>query len=121
MSFSDPNVLAATLRGHTDSVWCLAYNAAKQRLLTSSSDGTVKLWSPTAASTATEPLVKTFDPTEANGTPTSVDWIRDDPTHMVTAYANAKCIIHDVETGSPLVTLETTTVSYRRLLYLKER
>ena len=63
--FSDPNVLAATLTGHTDAVWSLSYLGGNhQQLLSASADGTVKLWSPISKSTSTnvgpQQLVKTF-------------------------------------------------------------
>ena len=61
----DPNVLAATLMGHTDAVWSLSYLGGNhQQLLSASADGTVKLWSPITKSTSNsvgpQQLVKTF-------------------------------------------------------------
>jgi len=100
----DSNVLAATLRGHTDAVWCLSYNTSRQHLLSASSDGQVKLWSPTSK---TQPLIRSFEH-DSSALPTSVDWVRDDLTHMVTAYSNADCVIYDIETGNPIIKLETT-------------
>lgn len=44
--FLDPNVLAGSLMGHTDAVWGLAYSGIKNRLLSCSADGTIKLWNP---------------------------------------------------------------------------
>ena len=41
---ADAGVLAATLTGHTDAIWGLAFHGPRQQLLSSSSDGTVKLW-----------------------------------------------------------------------------
>lgn len=101
----DSNVLAATLRGHSDAVWCLSYNSTRQHLLSASSDGTVKLWSPTSK---TQPLIRSFEnETSTTTLPTSVDWVRDDLTHMVAAYSNADCIIYDIETGKPIIKLDT--------------
>ena len=98
--------MAATLRGHTDAVWCLSYNTSRQHLLSASSDGQVKLWSPTSK---TQPLIRSFEH-DSSALPTSVDWVRDDLTHMVTAYSNADCVIYDIETGNPIIKLETTQV-----------
>lgn len=42
----EPDVLNVTLQSHTDAVWGLSELQAQQQLLSSSSDGTVKLWSP---------------------------------------------------------------------------
>ena len=70
--FSDPNVLAATLTGHTDAVWSLAYLGGNhQQLLSASADGTVKLWSPITKSSAStvgpQQLVKTFGYSPSSG------------------------------------------------------
>jgi len=97
----DPSVLAATLRGHTDAVWSLAYNTSRQQLLSASSDGTVKLWSPVSK---TQSLLRSF---ENEAMPTSVDWVKDDLSHMVAAYTNADCVIYDIETGNPVIKLDT--------------
>jgi len=98
----DPSVLAATLRGHTDAVWSLAYNTSRQQLLSASSDGTVKLWSPV---NKTQSLLRSFEREAAM--PTSVDWVKDDQSHMVAAYTNADCVIYDIETGNPVIKLDT--------------
>ena len=103
--FLDPQVLAATLRGHTDAVWSLAYNTSRQQLLSASSDGTVKLWSP---SSKTQPLLRSFE--REGAMPTSVDWVKDDHSHMVAAYNNADCVIYDIETGNPVIKLDTMQV-----------
>lgn len=42
----EPDVLSATLHGHTDAVWGLAELQSQQQLLSCSADGTVKLWAP---------------------------------------------------------------------------
>ena len=104
--FADPSVLAATLRGHTDAVWSLAYNTSRQQLLSASSDGTVKLWSPVSK---TQSLLRSFEKEAAM--PTSVDWVKDDLSHMVAAYTNADCVIYDIETGNPVIKLDTMSVS----------
>jgi striatin 1/3/4 len=45
-----------------------------------------------------------------DGAPTSVDFIRDEPNRMVAAYNSAHCIVYDLESGKPVVRLETTQV-----------
>lgn len=54
--FSDPSVLAAVLTGHTGAIWGLSVHSSSQRLLSCSTDGTVRLWDPYSK----EPLLKTF-------------------------------------------------------------
>jgi WD40 repeat protein len=162
----DPNVLAATLTGHTDAVWSLSYLGGNhQQLLSASADGTVKLWSPISKSATSnvgpQQLVKTFGYSSISGksfllfiryhdylnetllpqkkqyykkpihnlnytvgtadegsgnnnsyniVPTAVDWVYEDPAHMVTGYSNAACIIYDIETGKSVVRMDTMQV-----------
>ena len=54
--FADPSVLSDTLVAHTDAVWGLSIHSSKMQLLSCSSDGTVRLWSPGSKS----PLLNTF-------------------------------------------------------------
>ena len=42
-----------------------------------------------------------------DGTPTSVDFVRDDPNKMVTSYTSAACLIYDLETGVAVTRLDT--------------
>ena len=42
--------------------------------------------------------------------PTSVEWVKEDLTHMVAAYTNADCVIYDIETGNPVIKLDTAQV-----------
>ena len=55
-NFTDPSVLSDTLVAHTDAVWGLSIHSSKMQLLSCSSDGTVRLWSPGSKS----PLLNTF-------------------------------------------------------------
>ena len=79
--------------------------------MSASSDGTVKLWSPV---NKTQSLLRSFEREAAM--PTSVDWVKDDQSHMVAAYTNADCVIYDIETGNPVIKLDTMSVS--TLMYM---
>lgn len=94
----DENVLRCTLSGHTDAVWGLSVNHTKGHLVSCSADSTVKLWSPRT-------LLNTYA-SEAEGTPSSVDFVRDEPDRIVVAYNSGHCIIYDTETGKPVIKLE---------------
>ncbi len=54
-SFQDSNVLCKVLEGHTDAVWQLVLSG--QKLLSCSSDGSIRLWDPNL----THPLQSTFN------------------------------------------------------------
>ncbi|XP_029830444.4 striatin-3 isoform X2 [Ixodes scapularis] len=100
----EPSVLSATLWGHTDAVWSLSMHAAKLQLLSCSGDGTVRLWSPHSK----VPLLHTYTaPETGDGIPTSVDFVRSDPGQMAVAYTTSRCVIVDLETGKPVIRLDS--------------
>ncbi|XP_071159598.1 striatin-3-like isoform X7 [Mytilus edulis] len=99
----DPSVLQETLVGHTDAVWGLSIHSSKTQLLSNSSDGTVKLWSPGAKS----PLLNSFTADTDDGVPTSVDFVRCDPSQMVASYTSSNTYIYDLETAKQILCLET--------------
>ncbi|XP_075153716.1 connector of kinase to AP-1 isoform X3 [Haematobia irritans] len=96
----DPSVHSGTLKGHTDAVWGLA--TMHSNIVSCSADGTVKLWSPYSK----EPLLRTYTASEVEGTPSSVDFVRNEVDHIVVAYNSAHCIIYDTETGKQIIKLE---------------
>lgn len=98
----DPSVLSNSLVGHTDAIWGLSLHSQKLHLLSCSADGSVRLWNPQSKT----PLLSVFT-SDADGIPTSVDFIRDDPNRMVTSYNSAAGIIYDVETGQQVMRLDT--------------
>ncbi|XP_066244844.1 striatin-3 [Euwallacea similis] len=100
----EPDVLNTTLHGHSDAVWGLAVLHSKQQLVSSSADGTVKLWSPHNKIQ----LLNTFS-SESDGVPSSVDFVRDDPSRIVASFSSSHSVIFDVETGKQLLRLESTS------------
>jgi striatin 1/3/4 len=97
----DPGILSKTMSDHTDAVWGLSLHGQKTQLLSCSADGTVKLWDPSSKT----PLLESFS-SEQDGIPTAVDFVRDEPSHMVVAY-NAQCVIYDMETKKQMVRFES--------------
>ncbi|XP_069008936.1 striatin-3 isoform X1 [Embiotoca jacksoni] len=98
----DPSVLAGSWTGHTDAVWGLAYSGIKNRLLSCSADGTVKLWNPTEKN----PCISTFNTNKENGVPTSVDFNGCDPAHMVASFNGGDVVVYDLETSQPALVLK---------------
>lgn len=99
----EPSVLSASLEGHTDAIWGLAVHNQRLQLLSASTDGTVKLWSPQTK----VPLLNSFT-TEQDAVPTSVDFVRDETNRIISAYNNGYCIIYDSERATPVVKFEAT-------------
>ena len=44
---------------------------------------------------------------EGYGVPTSIDFIRTETSQMVASYSSAQCVIYDLETAAPVVTLDS--------------
>ncbi|XP_075883965.1 striatin-3 [Nelusetta ayraudi] len=98
----DPSVLAGSWTGHADAVWGLAYSGIKNRLLSCSADGTVKLWNPTEKN----PCISTFNTNMEHGVPTSVDFNGCDPAHMVASFHSGDVVIYDLETSQNALVLK---------------
>uniref|UniRef100_A0A674A4E6 Striatin-3 n=1 Tax=Salmo trutta TaxID=8032 RepID=A0A674A4E6_SALTR len=95
----EPSVLAGTWLGHTDAVWGLAYSGIKNRLLSCSADGTVKLWNPQEKN----PCISTYNAEKEHGIPTAVDFNGCDPAHMVASFNTGNAVIYDLETSQAAV------------------
>ncbi|CAF2996072.1 unnamed protein product [Rotaria socialis] len=104
----DSNVLCKVLEGHTDAVWQLAISG--QKLLSCSSDGSVRLWD----SNLSQSLQSTFT---NDGIPLSIDWIMQDTNQFVATYDSLKTMIFDAETGKVVTQLandnSTADANYR--------
>jgi len=106
----DPTVLTATLSGHRDAVWGLSHHAGRGQLLSCSSDGTVKLWSP---GNKTQPLLSTFG-SPGGAVPASVDWVRDDSSKLVAGYTSGACNLFDIESGKIVIKMDASAVREAR-------
>ncbi|XP_072320351.1 striatin-3 isoform X2 [Eucyclogobius newberryi] len=98
----DASVLAGSWSGHSDAVWGLAFSGIKNRLLSCSADGTVKLWNPQER----QPCVCTFNSDGEHGTPTSVDFNGTDPAHMVASFSSGDVVLYDLETSQSALVLK---------------
>ncbi|XP_068456202.1 striatin-3 isoform X2 [Clinocottus analis] len=98
----EPSVLAGSWSGHTDAVWGLAYSGIKNRLLSCSADGTVKLWNPAEKN----PCISTFNASNEHGVPTSVDFNGCDPAHMVASFNTGDVVVYDLETSQNALVLK---------------
>ncbi|CAF0807079.1 unnamed protein product [Rotaria sordida] len=86
----DSNVLCKVLEGHTDAIWQLVISG--QKLLSCSSDGSIRLWDPNLI----QPLQSIF---HNDGIPISIDWLMQDTNQFVATYDSLKTILYDTETG----------------------
>lgn len=99
----DTDVLAQTLSDHTDAVWGLAFHTQKTRLLSCSTDGTAKLWSPGSKA----PLLNSYSFDSSLGLPSSIDFVHEDCSQMVVAYTSGRAAIYDLETSKLVLELES--------------
>ncbi|XP_061898415.1 striatin-3-like [Entelurus aequoreus] len=98
----DAGALADSWAGHADAVWGLAYSGIKNRLLSCSADGTVKLWNPQEKN----PCISTFNASREHGIPTSVDFNGCDPAHMVASFDGGDVVVYDLETSQHALVLK---------------
>ncbi|XP_071541648.1 striatin-3 isoform X1 [Panulirus ornatus] len=99
---ADPSVVGGSLSGHTDAVWGLTFHPQRQHLLSCAADSTVRLWSADARS----PLLYTYA-VEKDGIPTSVDFVYESSNQFVCSFNTANCVVFDLETGKPIMRLDT--------------
>lgn len=98
----DASVLQARLESHADAVWDLSAHSTLPHILSCSADGSVKLWAPHSS----KALLSDFVLDANTGIPTSVDFIRSEPNHMVAAYNNKTACIFDMESAKPILKFE---------------
>nr|CAI5854598.1 unnamed protein product [Callosobruchus analis] len=89
----EPDVLAGTLHGHSNAVWGLAVRGGAA---SAGGDGQARL---------NQLQLNTYV-SEQDGIPTSIDFVYDEPNHIVASYTSAHCVIFDLETGKPVVRLD---------------
>ncbi|KAK6759048.1 hypothetical protein RB195_016333 [Necator americanus] len=99
----DPKVLSERLRGHKDSIWSIAYHSSDNRLVSASSDGTIKLWEP---GNFGEPLLRTLEAPVVGLIPTSVDFVSTEPSQLLAAYTSSTANIIDIETGTTILSFD---------------
>ncbi|XP_067830940.1 striatin-3-like [Heptranchias perlo] len=100
----DDTILSRTLNGHTNTVWGLAFSIPKNRLISCSADGTVRLWD----ATANPACVSTYNRDKENGIPTSVAFVSD-PNHAVASFTSGEVVIYDLQTSQSVMTLDSKT------------
>ncbi|XP_077477401.1 striatin-3 [Stigmatopora argus] len=105
----DASALAGTWTGHTDAVWSLAYSAVKDRLLSCSADGTVKLWNPQEEN----PCISTFNADGEHGVPTSVDFNGCEPAQAVASFHDGDVALYDLETSQSTLVMKAQSEGSR--------
>ncbi|KAG8444228.1 hypothetical protein GDO86_009423 [Hymenochirus boettgeri] len=99
----DPTVLRGAYGGHTDAVWGLVYSTVHHRLLSASSDGTIRVWNAAEVS----PALSIFNENQEFGIPSSVDLVSSDPAHIVASFNSGHTSIFNMETHQNVLTLES--------------
>ncbi|VDL71137.1 unnamed protein product [Nippostrongylus brasiliensis] len=110
----DPKVLSERLRGHKDAIWSIAYHSSDNRLVSASSDGTVRLWEP---GNFGEPLLRSIDAPSSGLVPTSVDFVSTEPSQLLTAYTCSTAGIIDIETGATILSFDFGDGLCHKILY----
>ena len=101
----DKKLCGEVLRGHVDAIWSLAFHDS--RLLSASSDGSLKVWEPGSP----EPLLSSLPaPGGApDAVPVSVDFVSTEPKQALVAYKardGSRAYILDIDSGKVLLTFD---------------
>ena len=95
--------MQARYTGHNDAVWSVKYHSSTNRLISASSDATIKIWD-LSTSDETEYLLKTIDCSGA--IPQSIDIVSTEPQQLLVAYSTKKAAILDIETGAVVLNFD---------------
>ena len=109
----DPKINSGeVLAENLDAVWCLRAHPVKNLVVSVSANGLVKLWSP-----ETKKSILTLEKAES-ASPTSADFLHTDLKKIVVSYSNSKAHVFDIETGKPILELESNATSGDELSFL---
>lgn len=110
------------LMGHTDSVWSLHQHAHLSRLVSASSDGTVRVWDPdlegttgigTAEASLTMPLPPGCDQRELGvDVPACAAWIPTDMVQILSGFTSSRVAILDAQRCTHVTDVLTTTKGF---------
>lgn len=95
-----PSVFVKSLNGHTDAVWSMAL--VDNTLCSISADSTIRVWNPFSIDEldeASSSSVKCFNESKEEGCPTSIDFINNDKSRIVTSFEGSHHNIYDLETS----------------------
>jgi len=94
----DSSVAGSLLTGHTDAVWSLSYSGISRKLLSASSDMTIRLWNPESSNPSQDSNLHTYT-VNTQGAPTCVEFVKCDSNQAVVSHTDGKIAIYDLETG----------------------
>ncbi len=105
-------MFAKYLAGHTDAVWGLTM--IDNTLISISSDCTIRLWNPLNSSIsyvdelkeANVSCISCLNQDKSEGVPSSVDYIKNDKTKLITSFGSSHHILYDLETSKSIMKLD---------------
>jgi striatin 1/3/4 len=94
-----PNVFLKYLNGHTDAVWSLAL--ADNTLASVSADSTIRIWNPFNIDELSETgyCLSCLNENKNEGTPSSLDFINNDKSRLITSFGVTHHNLYDIETS----------------------
>jgi WD40 repeat protein len=96
----DPSVFLKSLNGHTDAVWNMAL--VDNTLVTVSADSTVRVWNPFSIDELDETAatcMSCLNEDKSEGVPTSVDFVNNESSRIVTSFGATHHSLYDIETS----------------------
>ncbi len=101
-----PSVYLKSLNEHTDAVWSMIL--VDNTLVSISADATIRVWNPFGIDEldqANSSSLKCINESKEEGVPTSIDFIHNDKSKIVTSFTNTHHNIYDLETSKVICKL----------------
>lgn len=114
------NVFQKYLNGHTDSVWGLVL--VENTLVSVSSDSTIRVWKPFSIDElddSNSSCLKCLNENKEEGIPTSVDFINNDKSKIVTSFESSHHNVYDLETSKVICRLDYSDSTFSNFILKK--
>lgn len=102
-----PSVYVKSLNGHTDAVWSMIL--VDNTLVSISADATIRIWNPFGIDEldeASSSPVKCINESKEEGIPTSIDFINNEKSRIVTSFGDTHHNVYDIETSKVICRLD---------------
>lgn len=113
-----PSVFQKYLNGHTDAVWSMVL--VDNTLVSVSSDSTIRVWKPFGIDElddSNSSCLKCLNENKEEGVPTSVDFINNDKSKIVTSFESSHHNVYDLETSKVICRLDYSDSTISNYLF----
>lgn len=113
-----PSIYVKSLNGHTDAIWNMVL--VDNTLVSISADSTIRVWKPFGIDELDETnctATKILNESKQEGVPTSIDFINNEKSWVVTSFESTHHNIYDLETSKVICKLDYSDSSANTFCY----